>query len=391
MAAHRYWRIHMIACGSTAYAFAEMQFRTTAGVPLLFSGGTATAADTFSGQPGPYDASHVVDNDINTLYSSTNTTQPQWVAYDFGATSGNWRDVVEISITARNDTSYQQAPQTFEVQWSDDNSSWTTQTLACVPANWSSAGQVQLVSALPFLTTIDGSAVHGSGPGNSSHAVTLTTTQTNDIICVLAYSENSGGTKRSVSSVSGGGLTWARRAQSNSGSAGISDYELWWALAPTALSAVAITVTFSGTYDDSMLVAFGVHGCNTAAPFDPNASVPAVRSNDGSGGFTGISTTNANDLLIFAMSSAWAPLLPGQGQIGPTGFAYVNGAVSSAGGLYGSAAVWSRGVAAPTVNQSYSMVFNWPTNGNGVEAIFDALTAPPAGGAGAQARAMVLA
>ena len=78
MAAHRYWRISPTASAGGAYSFSEIQFRITAGVSLVFSGGTASAADTFGGAPGTYDASKAADSNTATLYSSNNKTAPQW-------------------------------------------------------------------------------------------------------------------------------------------------------------------------------------------------------------------------------------------------------------------------------------------------------------------------
>lgn len=141
MAAHRYWRINMTAGAGGAYAFAEIQFRTTAGTSLPFSGGTASAADVFGGTPGANDASKAADSNISTLYGSNNKTAPQWWMYDYGATAGNWIDPVEIAITARNDGNFNQAPSAFAMEFSDNNSTWTQ--LALLSAVWASAGQVQ--------------------------------------------------------------------------------------------------------------------------------------------------------------------------------------------------------------------------------------------------------
>lgn len=140
-AGHRYWRINMTAGAAGAYAFSEIQFRTIAGSSLAFSGGTASAAQTFGGTPGANDASKAADGNISTLYSSINNTAPQWWAYDFGA--GNVRAVAEIALTARNDASFNQAPSSFTPQWSDDGITWTSKQ-AVTTATWTSAGQVQL-------------------------------------------------------------------------------------------------------------------------------------------------------------------------------------------------------------------------------------------------------
>jgi F5/8 type C domain len=144
MAAHRYWRLNLIASASNAFSMSEIQFRVTAGVSLGFSGGTASAAQTFSSQV----ASLATDGNINTFYGSSDKVAPQWWAYDYGA--GNSKDIVEIVITARNDASFNQAPSIFTPEWSDNGSTWTPMHYVIAPA-WTSAGQVQI-----FAVTVAG-------------------------------------------------------------------------------------------------------------------------------------------------------------------------------------------------------------------------------------------
>lgn len=171
-AAHRYWRFIMNAGVAAAYAFSEVQFRTTAGVSLAFSGGTASAGQTFGGTPGANDASKAADGNISTLYSSSDKTGSQWWAYDYGV--GNALAIMEIAITARNDGSFNQAPSNFRPQWSDDGTSWTSMT--SIAANWTAAGQVQLfpVTAIGF-TTFNGIATDmtlSNGNLTATHNVT---------------------------------------------------------------------------------------------------------------------------------------------------------------------------------------------------------------------------
>lgn len=137
MAVHRYWRLFFAGTAGAAYAFAEVQFRTTPGTPLLFSGGTASAAETFSGFP----ASNAADNNTTTLWSGNDAALNQWWAYDYGA--GNTRDIREVTITARNDANFSQAPSLFQLQFSDDNSTWTNAQPSPFSATWASAGQTQ--------------------------------------------------------------------------------------------------------------------------------------------------------------------------------------------------------------------------------------------------------
>jgi hypothetical protein len=143
MAAHRYWRLQLTSGPSAAYAFSEIQFRAIRGTPLLFaSSAGATAAQSFGGAPGTFDGTMAADNDTSTLWSSNNKTPPQWWAYDYGATSSNWLDVVEVTIQARNDGNFAQAPGAFDLQYSDDNSAWTT-LQSFTATTMTGAGQIQ--------------------------------------------------------------------------------------------------------------------------------------------------------------------------------------------------------------------------------------------------------
>jgi hypothetical protein len=215
--------------------------------------------------------------------------------------------------------------------------------------------------------TLDGVA-HNTATNAASYTVTLTTTNANDIICVLVYvSKGSSGTAPAVTSVTASGLTFAKRASTNGSVQG--NMELWWALSTSALTAKVITVTIPTTYDDTASVAFGVTGCYTASPWDNNSNVPKYLSQFSTPSHTGVSTNESNDFLIFANGSngGWASL----GTI-PTGF--TNGDIinTNGGALAGSVGFAYKGV---TATQS-SATFTW---GSGVqqknESIFDALTA----------------
>ena len=95
----------------------------------------------------------------------------------------------------------------------------------------------------------------------------MTTANANDVI-ILNIAEN-GTTVSSVSDTAG--LTWHQEAVAGTGPYLIYQY---YAIAPTALSADAITVNFTGSSYFADLNAFGISGANTSSPFDPNASLP---------------------------------------------------------------------------------------------------------------------
>ena len=146
---YRYWRLNLTATTSNTYSLAEVQFRTTTGVPLLFSGGTASAGTTYGVAQGPYDAFHACDNDPSTFWSGNGADPIDWWEYDYEAGKAA---IVEITIQARPDASYAQAPSAFALQWSDDGSTWTA--VASFTATWTSAGQIQTFDVVTGATSV---------------------------------------------------------------------------------------------------------------------------------------------------------------------------------------------------------------------------------------------
>lgn len=129
--------------------------------------------------------------------------------------------------------------------------------------------------------SLDGYAAGGaqsSGSGVGSASATLSTNLDDDVI-VLCVSNGGYWQYSPVASVSDtAGLTWHRRA-SHPASGG--QQEIWWAHAPTPLSADAITVDVStnpalaggaspsaGKTGAISIVAFAVNGANYSAPWD---------------------------------------------------------------------------------------------------------------------------
>jgi hypothetical protein len=116
---HRYWRLNITSAGSGAYAFGEVIFATELCGPTVCYGGAAIESSNFSG----HGAANAFDGDPSTFWNSANATLPQWIGYDLGA--GNAAAIVEVRVSAREDDAGQ-TPTTFDVQYSDDESTWTT-------------------------------------------------------------------------------------------------------------------------------------------------------------------------------------------------------------------------------------------------------------------------
>lgn len=181
---------------------------------------------------------------------------------------------------------------------------------------------------VPSTKTLDGHASNLASTA-SSGTVTLSTTQANDIIVLHFAAEASAGTVISLTSVtSTSGFAWQRRSQIQLGPATMQGHannyltvEVWWAYAPTAVTSEVITAHINSTIDDMTLIAFGVNGCYTSAPWDPNSSLPAYNSqasgSNVSPGVTGVSTdstkpfmfgceSNVNGVLVFTVPSGWS-------------------------------------------------------------------------------------
>lgn len=128
--AHRYWRILVNAIQSGAYvSIVEMEMRESIGGADATGSGTAAASSTYTAEGAT--AAKAFDN-VTTYPGWTNNADGAgcWLSYDFGL--GVTKQIVEVTIRVRNDGFYAQAPTAFSIQWSDDNSSWTT--------SWSASG-----------------------------------------------------------------------------------------------------------------------------------------------------------------------------------------------------------------------------------------------------------
>lgn len=148
---------------------------------------------------------------------------------------------------------------------------------------------------------IDGSAVGNWSAGATIVSGTLTTTNATDVLVCVVHTENPSAAAPTVSSISqpSGVGTWTKRkAFTFSGPDLFHDLEVWWAATTSTISST-ITVTLSGTPDDGAINVFGVSGANTTTPWDSNASLPATATGTtGAASVSGVSTTNANDMLL---------------------------------------------------------------------------------------------
>ncbi len=145
---------------------------------------------------------------------------------------------------------------------------------------------------------LDGHATGGNS-ASASTTVTLTTVNANDIIVVQAVGVNASGAI-TVSSVTGGGLTFVKRKSLVFGTN--DTLEVWWAVAAAPLSGVVITVNWSSSVtaaNVAALCAFGIAGADTLNPWDPNPTFPATAVGSNSiPTVAGLSTNNPKDVLL---------------------------------------------------------------------------------------------
>ena len=142
----------------------------------------------------------------------------------------------------------------------------------------------------------DGSASCTGSTSATSCNISLTTSNTNDVIIVGIATPTTGTTFTFSSSPS---ITWHARGSLSSTYFIKEEYAVW-----SGSGSVTITVTVSATGTGFSAEAFGISGANTASPFDSNAgftysnsgtsSVPTINS---------ISSSNANDFFFGLYSS----------------------------------------------------------------------------------------
>lgn len=131
--AHRYWRMLIPTNdGGTISAASEIEMRATPGGADQCTGGTAFGEDGGFGGAGA--VANAFDNNNSTNYFGATSTDNSNIGYDFG--SGNDKVVAEITWRNRGDSAANQAPTNIFVQYSDDNTNWTTAWAVIGQTGW---------------------------------------------------------------------------------------------------------------------------------------------------------------------------------------------------------------------------------------------------------------
>ena len=125
---HLYWRIlvHAITSGNRV-GIQEIEFKNTSQGPDLTGTGTAICSSQEQSPDGAF------DNAINGAWFSNSgqAVDGQWIGYQFPS-------AVSIRyVTVMGSQDYPaQSPTNFEIQYSDDGSTWTTAWAVTDPGNW---------------------------------------------------------------------------------------------------------------------------------------------------------------------------------------------------------------------------------------------------------------
>jgi len=225
-----------------------------------------------------------------------------------------------------------------------------------------------------------------TGFNTSPVSLTLTTTQTNYVAVLQVYNENTGSLARTTTITSTTGHTWTLRKRSNASATGCLE---WWWTSGTTAGSINATITFSGAYDDYAALMAVVTGCGSlTTPFDANAGLPAAHSSTTTSwtpSFTGVNTSNANDLLLFLTGQAAASGTPA------SGFTTVTNVSTGGGSWAAGTQMDAKSVSAVQSGATFTLGSAVGAFGSAGEAIFDALSSVAAVGGGAQARVMVMA
>jgi hypothetical protein len=147
----------------------------------------------------------------------------------------------------------------------------------------------------PNIMALDGFNSAQNVNGTTQMVMYLTTTKSNDVL-YLSFVGYGGATVRSITSLPV--LTWTQRAGITANNDGSHYLQTYYAIKSSS-GTVRITVTSSSSSNNQAIVAFGVSGANTNAPFDGNARTGSGTS--AAAASVSITTSNANDFIIGAL------------------------------------------------------------------------------------------
>jgi hypothetical protein len=117
MSAHSYWRLNITAVATGKLAgIAKWIPLDSGGSAIATTGGTASASSNYPGQP----ASNAFDGNTSTFWLSN--AEPSWLQYQFASPV----DIVSFTLTNPPSGNEDNCPQNFQLQYSDNGTTWTT-------------------------------------------------------------------------------------------------------------------------------------------------------------------------------------------------------------------------------------------------------------------------
>lgn len=124
---HRYWRLNVTTnYGNATTLFEEVELREAPGGADVTGSGTASGGGGYTGGA----PSAAFDGSTALAYNPSGSSG--WLKYDFGL--GNDKAIVEVALITGN-TTLTALIKNFTLEWSDDDSAWTTQD-TCAAYGW---------------------------------------------------------------------------------------------------------------------------------------------------------------------------------------------------------------------------------------------------------------
>jgi len=157
--------------------------------------------------------------------------------------------------------------------------------------------------------------VNNDGPTTSATIGTasFSTTGVNELLLAFISTDYLGGANTTVTSVTGGGLTWVLVVRSNTEA---GDSEIWRAFAPSPLSSITVTAALSQSVVSTITV-ISYTGINTSGT-NGSGAIGATKSSSASiGAPTATLVTTQNNSLVYGVGNDYDNAIartPGSGQ-----------------------------------------------------------------------------
>jgi hypothetical protein len=255
------------------YTFTSSSSAYLVGAILNYQGAAYVSALAFQGSAG-----------TTLTYSSVSPTADGEVWITIGGSYNAQTPTTPSGFTSRataNGGGSSGAIGVFEQALTSRSATGTTTSTISSSGDW---GTISLLltpgAALNGIAVKASTSNHGSGAG--SLTISAPTAAAGDMIVVMVGAESTTTSAPTVSSVSGGSLSWTQRSTNTANGSQQSGsqrnvVEYWYAYA-TSSSGFTITVNFNHNFDDCSMAAISVTSPGTVI-WDTVDSLPAVQTN----------------------------------------------------------------------------------------------------------------